>query len=80
MTLYEFIALDKNSKANTLWQQGKYLAMRDEGGFRFALYELEDFFVQVTYDRVANKIVKLTPFKAMGLLEPYWESVELPAL
>ena len=80
MGIYEFIALDEDSKANTVWQDGKFLAMREEAGFRLALYELDDFFVQVHYDPTENSIVKIPQFKSMTLLEPYWTAVELPEL
>lgn len=80
MTLYDFIALGKECQPNAVWQHGSFLAMRQEDGFRLALYEMDDFFVQVQYDPDKNEIVKVTPFKSMRMLEPYWITVELPEL
>ncbi|WP_207536296.1 hypothetical protein [Desertivirga arenae] len=77
MTLYEYLQLNDLDQTNAIWDQGRFLAHRKEELNDYALYELGDFFVEVTYSNNANKILTFKPFKTMRLLEPYWNQVNI---
>jgi len=57
MTLYEYLQLNDLEQASAIWDQGRFLAHRKEELDDYALYEIEDFFVEVTYSNNANKIL-----------------------
>ncbi len=79
MGIYEFIALDENAKANTVWE-GRYLADRTEDYYGIQLYSIEDFFVEVFYNKPINKIEKFRPFKNKTLLEPYLDKIDISSI
>ena len=51
MGLYEFIALDINTKADTVWNHATYLMTRQTEAGSVNLYALEDFYVEIYYDQ-----------------------------
>lgn len=77
MTLYEFLQLNPLEQANAIWDIGTFLAHRTDGVNDYALYEIGDFFIEVTYSNQDNKFLTFKPFKTMRLLEPYWHQVSL---
>ena len=56
MGLYEFIVLDINKKADTVWNHSTYLMSRPYVSGIANLYALEDFYVEIYYDREMNCI------------------------
>lgn len=70
MTLYEFHMLSMNEQATHLWQQ-QPLDERLEGDHAIFLYSCVDFYAEVFYDRILNRIVKIRAFRALHLLTPY---------
>lgn len=77
MTLYQFLQLNELEQANAIWDEGEFLAHRKDNVNDYALYEIGDFFIEVTYSGFENKILTFKPFKTMRLLEPYWDVVSL---
>ncbi len=71
MTLYEFTALSSDQQLNTVWEQGRYLALRQEVDQRVGLYTLGTFFVEVFYDPAVNEFVRHRAFVTQRLLLPY---------
>ncbi len=63
MTLYEFNALNMNTRGSYLWEHGEFLAHGGDHTGPFAFYSLHDYFVEVVYDVEFNTIVSLVPFK-----------------
>jgi hypothetical protein len=41
---------------------------------------IKDFFVEISYVNCDYGTLNFTPFRSLGLLEPYWELMELPEL
>ncbi|MDB5141071.1 MAG: hypothetical protein JWR12_2987 [Mucilaginibacter sp.] len=70
LTLYDFNSLNANEKADAVWT-GIFLTDREDNGLKVQLYSLNDFFVEVFYDPVANKILRFRAFKSYELLQPY---------
>ena len=71
MSLYEFTALSSDQQLAIVWEQGQFLAQRDEAGQQIGLYTLCTFFVEVFYDPAVNEIVRHRIFVTHKLLLPY---------
>ena len=72
MTLYEFNALDQQSKYDVVLNiSGVYLDNFIKGNQRFNLYAIDKFFVEIEYNNTENKIVGLRAFKTGDLLDKY---------
>lgn len=70
MTLLEFNLLDDNLKARYTWT-GVFLADRKDGEIKVQLYSLNNFYVEVFYDPIENKITGFNAFSTISLLVPY---------
>jgi len=70
MTLYEFNTLSENEKANAVWS-AIFLMSRENDALKYSLYSVNDFFVEVSYDNIENKIIKFQSFRTKRLLEAY---------
>jgi hypothetical protein len=79
MTLYDFIALSDNEKAVATWN-GEYLGTRFDGERQVNLYGLNNFYVEVYYDPVQNKIERMRPFNSLRHLEPYLHCIDIDGL
>lgn len=77
MTLYQFKSLSEGEQGEALWEHGVHIATRKSMFYTLALYQLEDFYVEVIYDGVANRIKKLKSFSSTTLLEPYLEQISI---
>lgn len=62
MTLYDFVRLDLDFRAEMVWERGELLgsALNNDGGSLF--YALEGFFVEVVYNEDRNKVLDVAPF------------------
>lgn len=76
MTLYDFIALDDEAKANSVWD-GIHLENRFDGEFDVMLYDLGGFYVEVYYNSEINQIVRLRPFSKVSNVEPYLKTISI---
>mgnify|MGYP006085176223 CR=1 FL=1 len=71
MTLYEFNLLELNNRMEVINQTGVYLDNKITDKLRFNLYEVDKFFVEVTYEPIKNKIINIQSFKSGHLLDKY---------
>lgn len=76
MTIYEFAKLTQDKKA-TATLSGTFLAHREQENIKYALYAIEDFFVEVTYEKIDNKILDFHPSKTNRLLDFYIKEIKL---
>ncbi|MFD0751283.1 hypothetical protein ACFQZS_14125 [Mucilaginibacter calamicampi] len=58
MTAQEFEALDLNSQANLVWE-GEFIGTRVVDDVYIQRYKLTDFEVDVYYDPMNNKIIRI---------------------
>lgn len=79
MNIYEFIKLNDTDKGIAICD-GDFLSVRVTFEFRYALYSLGDFFVEVVYDPNKNKLVSFRPFRTRTLLEPYLNEIDISGL
>lgn len=80
LTLNDFEDLSFYEKAQYLWDHGTYLADRTYSQFRITLYHIDDFFAEVMYNRIGNKIISIASYEHKGILNKYVEEVSLPDL
>lgn len=78
--LYAFNCLPRDTRAELVWQHGRFLAMRQEMSCSVILYHMERFFAEVWYSPDDNQIALVHGFKSRALLEPYLESIGLGTL
>ena len=80
MGLYDFISLDKEGKANMLWQLGVFLMARPYSAGTINLYGIDDFYVEVYYNQELNCIEDIRSFRSVGCLEDYLDKMNLTDL
>ena len=80
LSLKDFDDLPFYDKAQHLWDHGTYLADRTYSQFRITLYHLDDFYAEVMYNRIGNKIISLASYEHRSILNKYVEEVSLPDL
>ena len=77
MTLYEFLTLSEDEQFNTVWSKGVFVEQHIENEIAINLYSINNFFVEVYYDRKANKIIDKKTFKQGILLDKYLKNINL---
>lgn len=73
ISLFHFIGLDLNEKAEYVWQ-GTHIATRTDSEHRILLYRLDDYYAEVFYHAETNVITDITGFRANSKLVPYLPS------
>jgi hypothetical protein len=77
ITLYEFNCLTKKEKIEVLCEFSVCLCERPDAKFRIVLYHLNNFYVEIKYDRRNNRIAEFQIFTSTKLLEPYLEQIDI---
>jgi hypothetical protein len=77
MDFYLFNYLPGNDRAELVWQQGRFLAIREHMGCSVVLYKMPEFFAELWYSPEDNQIALVHGFKSHELLEPYLDSIDL---
>ena len=80
ITLYEFNSFDGLEKIEALGEYGQIVAHYFEDQFKFMLYQINDFYVEIKYITEGNIFVDLKTFKTTELLEPYLSQVNIESL
>ena len=75
ITLYDFIQLDLNAKADKLWEHGSYIDSYINFEKRVNLYFLSNFFVEVYLD--SNSIIEISAFKKGERFDKYLERINI---
>ena len=76
MTLYEFNALATDEKALIVWN-GTFIMHREQTGKKYALYSIDNFFVEVCYDPLKNEINSFQSFRTKRLLDNYLNEIDI---
>lgn len=77
MKLYEFCSLTEVEQYNTVWNIGALVDQYYNDNVIINLYAINDFFVEVYYDRDTNKILYKKHFKQGELLDKYLNKIKL---
>lgn len=67
----KFNKLSLNAKGEYVFQEGKYIGMREYYNHSINLYSLNDFFVEVWYSPGENKIEKIEVLESEKTLDLY---------
>ena len=79
MKLNEFFKLSIDEQVETA-SQGDYLGEREAKPYFIFLFNIGNFYAEVFYDEMKNKITRVKPFKTVRILEPYLEKVDIEQL
>lgn len=77
MKLYEFCRLNEVEQYNTVWNIGTLVDQYFKEVIVVNLYIINEFFVEVYYDRDTNKILYKKHFKQGELLDKYLNKIKL---
>ena len=75
MTLYNFLRLNTNERAEYLWNNGDFFSSKDLSNKNLAFYILNNFYVVV--ELVKNDIESIKPFKTGVYLDLMVENIEI---
>lgn len=78
MNLYDFSRLSDDEQYNTTWDIGVLVDQYFQESLIINLYAINEFFVEVYYDKVSNKILYKKAFKQGELLTKYLDNIKLP--
>ncbi|WP_181307962.1 MULTISPECIES: hypothetical protein [unclassified Rufibacter] len=75
MNLYQFNFLDRNGRANVVWDLGNFIKTINQNGVCKALYAMGDFFAEIHFSpedgikdvRGFKSKTRLLPYKNIGL-------------
>jgi hypothetical protein len=71
MKLYDYKTLSEDEQFNAVWNDGTYIDTFIHGNIKINLYAINNFFVEIYYDAVLNKIIDKKHFKHGELLDKY---------
>ena len=80
MTLYQFKLLSETEQASLVWDEGVFIANRENQQHNYLLYQLHSFYVEVQYERDKNIISAFKSFSSTEPLAPYLETIILDDL
>jgi hypothetical protein len=78
MRLYDFKAMSIHKQCKVLAELGVHLIDRVAGGYKFVLYQIDAFYVEVKYNSIIDEIICIKTFLTPSLLEPYLNQISLP--
>jgi hypothetical protein len=70
MTVYDFIELDELQQAKVTWT-GVHVSQREDEEHFILLYQLDNFYIEVLYNKSFTCIDKFRPFICTDQLQPY---------
>lgn len=80
MVLDFFNTLPKKAQQEVLLAQGTFLTERTDGPFRIMLYQLDNFYVEVHFFNLYNKVAFFSAFESIEALEPYLETIDVSVM
>lgn len=80
MTLYQFLSLTMDERAEHLWEHGEYITGAIDMMGRSNYYSLSDFFVEVELFDEGDEIAAVIPFKVGDRYERMVEHMKLEGL
>jgi hypothetical protein len=77
---HQFNVMEEQQQTIPIWEKGVLVAERIEGFHKFMLYQVEDFYVEVTHHTHFNVIIRVTSFSDTKQLDLYIDSVNIDML
>ena len=76
MSIEDFILLEDYRKTLIVYN-GIYLTKNDDIDYVYELYSIENFFVEVKFNRVTGKLISFLPFYDLDKLNRYLDEISL---
>ena len=80
MKYREFNTLTDLDRADAAWSKGVLLAERSETFHKMMLYQMDDFYIEVTCHTHFNVVLKVHSFKDPRFVEPYLQAIDISHL
>ena len=80
MTIEEFQVMEKCQREKLLFDDGVYLASRQEPEFVIDLYQIHSFYIEAFYHHSKKRLIYLRAFSTTDELTPYLLHVDLSPL
>ena len=77
MTFYQFNALDEMDQAEAIWEKSVFLKDRTEGEYKYILYQVDSFYVELHYNLEHNVLKRGRVFANPDHLQPYLEQMTI---
>ena len=77
MTIQDFNSMNKHHQQKKLLTKGKYIADRTTEDYQALLFELNGFFVEVTYNKQEDEVLHVNGFEDTEELAPYLGEIRL---
>ena len=80
VTIDKFNRLSLDEKAWYIWNGAAYLHVREDEKYRYNLFYMNNYYVELLYNINDNEIEKIRAFFSHSFLTPYLETIELDEL
>jgi hypothetical protein len=80
MKLFEFEILSDSEKIGYLYKHGVYIGKQKEERSTSVLYQLDCFYVEVTYRKYRQYIERINSFASVSMIDPYLEQINVEHL
>lgn len=80
MNYQQFRTMPDVDRAALAWKDGVLLCERTEAFHKMLVYQMDDFYMEVTYHTHFNVVLKTYSFKDPRFLDPYLSSIDLSGL
>ena len=77
MNCMDFKYQQKKVKQELLFQNGVFLGQRDEKEFSILLYQIDNFYVEVYFDKEEKEIGYMRAFTTLCDLDPYLPAIDM---
>lgn len=71
ITQFDFQRMSLTEQGEAVWTKGTFFGERREKGLWIQCYSLGSFYVEVHYDDLDNRLLKLDSFTQVSMLAPY---------
>jgi hypothetical protein len=80
MNLFEFQLLEDPEKIDFIYKYGLYIGKRKKGKETLILFQVESFYVELTYNRYRLFVKKFHCFSSTNNLDPYLDQIKIEDL
>ncbi len=80
MKMFDFMLLPQDQQSDLLYRWGIYLGKRKTESVTKVLYQLDYFYVEITYSKYRCLISSIKCFESTGPLDPYLERINIEEL
>jgi hypothetical protein len=77
MNLFDFQLLSMHDQVKVLYEQGVYIGKRRNNDYTALLYQLEGFYVEISYRQYRRHIDRIYCSASTSILDPYLEQIDV---